>query len=111
MEGWETVVAALGGLLFGLGLGLALSRRREARIRRRLTQQAQRLRAAVIPVLEERADALGLSADERKSASDEPHELAVHLAESIRRFTDARTLPFSDTLDAARVVLEESVNS
>ena len=109
MSGWETVLAALGGLLLGFGAGLVATRRRERALERRITRFSQQLRSHVVPVLEERAASLGLSPSERSSESDDPLTLAVSLAGSIQRFSDARTLPFSDTLDAAsRIVAEES---
>lgn len=99
MDGWETVLAALGGLLLGLGLGLTLGRRRESGLRRKLTLLDSGLRRSVIPVLEDRALAIGLPVGERSRESTDPVRVSLELSASIRRFEESQDLPFSDTLE------------
>ncbi|HJK94223.1 MAG TPA: hypothetical protein RMH85_03140 [Polyangiaceae bacterium LLY-WYZ-15_(1-7)] len=107
MGGWETVLAALGGLLLGMGLGLGLGRRREAAARRRLRAHGQALRSTVIPVLEERAELVGVPEAERGDGAGDPLETATQLAASIQRHHDAQVLPYTDTVDISSEHLEE----
>lgn len=93
------MLAALGGLLLGLGLGLTLGRRHEASLRRKLTLLDSGLRRSVIPVLEDRATAIGLPVAERSRESTDPVQVSIELSTSIRRFEESQDLPFSDTLE------------
>ncbi len=104
MNGWETVLAALGGILVGLGLGMALARRSEARLRREFREALHQIQTSVVPVLEDRAAAVGVPRQERSTASEHPLDLALALSSSIRRHVDQhsiaeRELPFTDTVD------------
>lgn len=99
---WETVLAATGGLILGLGLGLVIARARERALSHRLRRLQARLRSTVVPVLEARAQALGIPPAERQSYQDDPIELAVGLSASIQRVEGDPNLAFSDTVEVAR---------
>jgi hypothetical protein len=102
MGGWETVLAALGGLLLGMGLGMGLGRGRERAVVRRLDEHARRLRRVVVPLLEEHADELGLPEADRCRNTDDPLEVTVQLSAAIREHERPSVLPFSDTIQAPR---------
>ncbi|HJL19819.1 MAG TPA: hypothetical protein RMH99_29415 [Sandaracinaceae bacterium LLY-WYZ-13_1] len=70
-------------------------------MRRRLELEAK-VRRAVVPVLERRADTLGIPPARRGSNDDGPFVLAVALAEAIRHQEDSAELPFGDTLEVGR---------
>lgn len=99
---WETVLAAAGGLILGLGLGLVIARMRERDLSQRLRRLEARLRSTVVPVLEARAQALGIPPAERQSYQDDPVETAVGLSASIQRVEGDPNLAFSDTVEVAR---------
>ena len=107
MDGWETVLAAVGGLLLGAGAGVWIGRRHERRTARELYRVYSRLRASVIPVLEARAEVLGLSRTTRESSSpdQDPLTVSLHLGESIQRVEQQRNLAFSDTVEISRADL------
>lgn len=99
---WETVLAAAGGLVLGFGLGLIIARVRERSLRQRMRHTQSRLRSTVVPVLEARAQALGIPPAERQSFTEDPIELAVGLSASIQRVEGDPNLAFSDTVEVAR---------
>ena len=106
MGAWETVLAAAGGLVLGIGLGLAIARIRDRALALRLRRERARLRSSVVPVLEARAQQLGIPVDERQSYDDDPVELAVGLSVSIMRVEGDPNLAFSDTVELARADLD-----
>lgn len=100
MTGWETIVAAIGGLLLGFGLGAGLSKRREDRVHAELRRAESQLRAAVIPVLAERADALGVTPEGGLDAVDDAVRVSVSLASAVRSAQgDHHLLPYTDTVE------------
>ena len=99
MSGWETLVAALGGLSVGAGLGILIGRRGEGQLRRQLAQVRTRTRSSVLPVLERRAEELDIPTQDRQFASNDPVELALLLSESVARAEEKQELPFSDTVE------------
>ncbi len=102
-------MAAVGGVLVGLGLGVTIGRRGEARRRIERTRIEAAVRANVVPVLEARADELGVP---RPKDDVDPVASAVTLAEAIRRHDVRRELPFNDTVSlAARDLNEPSPES
>ncbi len=109
MAGWESVIAALGGLLVGIGIGMLLGRKRELTLRRRLTTHATELRSTVIPILEEHADKLGLPDSERCQESSNPLELTVRLSRSLGRHAEAQELPFDDTMELGNDVVKKAL--
>jgi len=106
VDGWVALLAALGGLVLGIGIGLVLGRSREQRIRRRLDRLESRLRTSIIPVLEGRAHSLGLPRNSRATDGEDPVDVAVNLSSSIQRLEGDASLPFSDTLELSRKELE-----
>lgn len=107
MAGWETVLAAIGGLILGFGLGMVVSRGRDPDATKRLRRIESRVRGSVIPVLEARALALGLNKEQRDSRETDPLELAVSLSTSIQQFEEHNDVAFSDTLEVSRADLED----
>jgi hypothetical protein len=95
---WETIVAAVGGLLLGLGLGLSLGRRNAASVVADRDSVTARIRTAVLPVLEQRVSELGLDTAAGVDPSRDPVGAAVTLATAIRRADVGRELAFSDTV-------------
>lgn len=95
MNGWETLLAAVGGMLVGLGLGVTLGRRGEMRYRAEHARLEASVRTSVVPVLEARAEALGVATPEPVSGSV---STAVTLADAIRRHEARTELPYTDTL-------------
>jgi hypothetical protein len=96
---WETVLAAVGGLVLGYGLGLVAGRKRERRLARNLRKVQSRVRASVIPILEGRAQALGLPRSARSYETEDPLDVAVDLSTSIQRHQEEQGLAFSDTVE------------
>jgi hypothetical protein len=94
VHGWETLLAAVGGLLVGLGLGVTIGRRGDARQRTERVRVEAAVRTSVVPVLEARAEELGVS---RAPDVTDPVASAITLADAIRRH-ESRGLPYSDTV-------------
>ena len=103
MAGWETIVAAVGGVALGFGLALAWQLREVRSLRRRIYELRAEMRRSVLPVLERRAVELAIPKEQRRSeAPEDPAMTAVTLAEVIRAHEDRQSLPFSDTLDISQ---------
>jgi len=68
----------------------------------------QRIRSTVVPVLEGRADALGLVPDQRALETTDPLELALSLGEGILHAEERQALPFSDTVELTAGALTAS---
>ncbi len=100
MGGWETVLAALGGFLVGFALksllGASAQRARDERLR----HAEAKARVAVVPVLERRADALGIP--RRALESQDSLGQALELASAIQHFEETHNLGFSDTVEMSR---------
>lgn len=109
MNAWETILAAVGGLLLGLGLGLTIGRRggRAARLEREAKEA--RLRTVVLPVLERRASELGAVGGVAVDRSADAVTAAVTLATAIQRSSTGE-LAYSDTvsMDATRITKQPS---
>jgi hypothetical protein len=88
------LLAAVGGLLVGLGLGVTIGRRGDARARTERVRVDAAVRTSVVPVLEARAEELGVT---RSAESIDPVASAITLADAIRRH-ESRGLPYSDTV-------------
>jgi hypothetical protein len=104
VSGWETVLAAVGGLVLGLGLGLTWGGRGERRVVRRLRSAQSRIRSSVLPVLQSRAESLGLGKGEDE---EDPLEQAVDLSTRIERFESDKNLAYSDTVEVERKRLRD----
>lgn len=109
MPGWETLLGALGGLALGLGLASLFARQRDRQAVRAKVEIETRLRTMVVPVLERRADVLGIPPARRGVDRDGPIELAVALAGAIRAAEESSDLPFGDTVEVARRDLDRSL--
>lgn len=100
MNGWETVLAAIGGTMLGFGLGLVVSARRESSLRRHVTKLHAQVRDVVLPVLERQVDDSGLRFSERPKTKD-AIQRAVALAEALLKQSEREALGFSETIDIA----------
>lgn len=99
------MLAALGGAVMGIGVGLAMAQRRQRSRAKKLKQAEARLRSTVVPLLERRAQQLGLTRERRTSVSEDPLSLSVHLATAILEVEDRHSLPWSDTVEASTEAL------
>jgi hypothetical protein len=106
MVGWEIVLGALGGLALGSGLAAFFSRQKERRWSRQQVELEARLRRVVVPVLERRADVLGIPPAERGADVDGPVELAITLGRAIAAAEESGELPFGDTVEVSRQELD-----
>lgn len=102
MAGWETLLAALGGLVLGMGVASLLSMQRDRRWMRQKVELETRLRREIVPVLERRADVLGIPPADRGQDGEGPIGLAITLAQAIRLAEESTELPFGDTVEVAR---------
>lgn len=102
MAGWETLLAAVGGLLLGGGAVALLSRRHGRRWMRQRVELETRTRREIVPVLERRADVLGIPPSARGHDGEGPIGLAITLAQAIRTAEESTELPFGDTVEVAR---------
>jgi hypothetical protein len=100
MHGWEAVMAALGGLLLGAGLGVGLSRREVARATLAFQQRVRELDRVALPWLKARAEALGAPESVLQSTPDgTPLSETLALVEVVQRLEREDLLPFSDTME------------
>lgn len=106
MAVWEILLAALGGLVLGFGLGIFAGARRSRSVSKRVRHMKARMRGSVIPILEGRAQALGLPRAQRGYATEDPLQAAVDLSTSIIQHQEAQNLGFSDTVDLLRADLD-----
>ena len=96
-------MAAVGGLLLGLGLGLSIGRRASVGPSTDRGEIDARVRTVVLPVLERRASELGIRTTPRLDAHRDVIATAVTLASEILRsdatheFAHSETVEFSST--------------
>jgi len=109
VPGWETLLAALGGLVLGVGLATWMGRQRERRWMRERVAMESRLRRDVIPVLERRADTMGIPPGQRGQGIEDVVELVGALGRAIKQEEESGDLPFGDTLEASRAELDEEL--
>ena len=103
MPGLETLIAALGGVLVGAGLSALFMRQRARQQETRDRVEIEvRLRRMVVPVLERRADVLGIPPAQRGANEDGPIELALTLAHAIAIAETSGDLPFGDTVEVSK---------
>jgi len=101
--GLETLSAALGRALVGAGVASLLIREgARGRWSRERVEIETRLRRTVVPVLERRADVLGIPPARRGVDDDGAIELTLTLAQAIDTVETSGDLPFGDTLEVAR---------
>ena len=110
MPGWETIGAALGGLALGVTLGALWVRRASGARARERVELSARLRRVVVPVLERRADVLGIPAAERGDEARGTVELVLALAQVIKTQEETVDLPFGDTVEVERGGLDTTRN-
>lgn len=99
-------MAALGGLLLGLGLGVGSTRRRDQREADELLRRVRELEQVAIPWLRARAEALGApphSLD--RDASDDALATTRGLIETIQRLEREDLLPYNDTMELEAMAL------
>jgi len=109
MPALETMLAALGGLVLGAGALAYHFRGRERAWNRERLEIETKMRRDVIPVLERRADVLGIPPRQRGQDSEGPVALVSVLAVAIRREEESGELPFGDTLEVSRTELQEEL--
>jgi len=107
MAAWETLLAAVGGLVLGFGLGLFFGRRGERSMSKKMRRMKARMRASVLPILEGRAQQLGLPRARRGYDTEDPLEVAVDLSTSIIQYQEEQNLAFSDTVRLDKLDLDE----
>lgn len=96
-----TLAAALACLFAGLALGLFLGGRQAALLRRERAALSGKLRAHVLPVLEQRASG-AVTPSMRPPADADPIEATVALGRAILEVESRHALPFTDTLEISR---------
>ena len=103
------------GVLFGLALGLGGAAvwigRHTRRVWREQLELETRLRRVVVPVLERRADVLGVPPSERGVSVEGAVPLTLALAAAIKKQEESVDLPFGDTVEVARAELDRELES
>lgn len=110
MLGWETLWAALVGLAVGVVVTALIARQGHRRSSRALIEIETRMRRTVVPVLERRADALGVPPAKRGADDDGPIALVVTLATAIGAVEESAELPFGDTVEVSRRELDRELD-
>lgn len=105
------LLAAVGGAVLGGGVMGYLSQRRERSWRRARLEEEARLRRVLLPVLERRADVLGIPPAARGSNDDEPLALSLLLATAIHAQEESSELPFGDTVEVSKRDLEAELSA
>ena len=117
MDYLVSILAAVGGLVAGAGFGVALTRRQAASPPPddRVREMTHRLREKVSPVLERRAEILGIPVPPRvrikaehgsvELDGDEVERLST-IAEAIRTKEEADSVALSDTVQISKKELE-----
>jgi hypothetical protein len=106
MHGWEAVMAALGGLLLGLGLGVGSTRRRNLREADELARRVRELEHVAIPWLRARAEALGAPPQSlERDESEDALATARALFDTIQRLEREDLLPYNDTMELEAMAL------
>ncbi len=108
MLGWETLLAACGGLALGAGLTALRALQDRRRWFRERVELETKVRRFVVPVLERRADVLQIPPSERGTPEDGPLHVSVTLARAIGHLEESADLPFGDTLEVARNELQRA---
>lgn len=102
MPAWELIAAGVGGLGAGLVMSALLLQRRLRGYARQRLERDVALRRLVVPVLERRADMLGIPPSARGPNTETPHELVLTLARAIGHLEESADLPFGDTVEVSR---------
>jgi len=99
-------MAALGGLLLGLGLGVGSVRRREQREHDELVRRVRELEQVAVPWLRARAELLGAAphALEPDGARD-PLAATRALLDTVQRLEREDLLPYNDTMELEAMAL------
>jgi type II secretory pathway component PulJ len=107
----ETLIAAVGGALLGVGIASLIAMQRDRRHVRERAQLEAKLRREIVPVLERRADHLGIPPAARGSNDTNAVELAIALARAIRLHEESVDLPYGDTLEVSRRELNARISA
>ncbi|MGF1464745.1 MAG: hypothetical protein ACFCGT_01305 [Sandaracinaceae bacterium] len=102
MVGWEALLAAVGGMVLGMGITTLWHASRDRVHHRSRLAVSARIRRRVIPALERRADQLGIPLSARRQDLHDPTELAVALASAIEEAEHGADLAFKDTVEVPR---------
>lgn len=111
MSSFETALAAICGLVLGAGVASYLSMQKARRSMRWRVELETRLRRVVVPVLERRADVLGIPPSERGRNADGAIDLTLTLAQAIKTEEESAELAFGDTVEVQRSQLEAEISA
>ncbi|MFK7986774.1 MAG: hypothetical protein AB8I08_12185 [Sandaracinaceae bacterium] len=106
MPAWELIAVGVGGLGAGLVVSALLLQGRLRGYARQRLERDVALRRLVVPVLERRADMLGIPPASRGSDTETPYELVLTLARAIGSLEESADLPFGDTVEVSREDLQ-----
>lgn len=107
MPAWELIAVGVGGLGAGLVMSALLLQSRLRQHARSALERDVALRRLVVPVLERRADMLGIPPKARGANTDTPYDLVLTLSRAIGNLEESADLPFGDTVEVSRDDLEQ----
>lgn len=103
-------MAALGGLLLGLGLGVGSVRRRDRRETEELARRVRELEQVAVPWLRARAELLGAPSHALEpDDSRDPLAATRALLDTVQRLEREDLLPYNDTMELEAMALTRDV--
>ena len=102
MHGIEAILAALGGLLLGLGLGFAWAERKAEASVAQLRMRAAEIERRAMPLL--RATQRSGKGPASSPAGERPLDVTSSLLDALEHSQHADDLAFSDTMEASSPV-------
>jgi hypothetical protein len=106
LTAWETILAAIGGLVLGLGIGMWLAGRRVRHLFARERREQTRAVAQLVPILERQAKIAGVDLPSGELTLSQAADLAVAIRgrEERQRFALSETiaLPASEIVPSNR---------